>query len=543
MWFTSLALFFFAVSTGVATNVGVVFLGRSDTSTASYSSLLTQLQSSAGSSFTLQVDALNSATEAAISQSVNVFKSKGVANIFVVAHSMTGAGVVAQSYVSKNAGSVKGLVLVAGFLQRIHRPDIKTCLAKASIQPTTTLSCPLGCLADGAHDCYGANTLSFPVPVLSIGGELDGVVRISRMAEALYTQTHLSSSDFPVVLLAGMNHASLLSGAPPAAVASSDLKAELSSSEAVKAVADAVVNFIKYHTGSALAAEAKSALAQLHAAGEELVGPLLDALVNQEGSWFLTGSDDEHGSAPWAAKAQQIMAEPLPAPYSWTSSNEFHLLSDEDGIPPYYRGKHRANIQVDAASHTIKSSTVAQLRFIKLSTTDTAMGLNGGAVIEEEKLGIMNKFQAADDGSFAVSAIEIGTKLASRQLVFNLTGYDSPETLDDGSRCLPINQAAYNYALAAVSPAARARFQAHGVPMKMMADKLPVIPAGPWWIWTYLDMSMAKDASALEVTSYYAFYSLASDPYGAGNHYCKLLSPARAVEWILTDGLRSKYHL
>ena len=80
------------------------------------------------------------------------------------------------------------------------------------------------------------------------------------------------------------------------------------------------------------------------------------------------------------------------------------------------------------------------------------------------------------------------------------------------------------------------RFAAKGIPLVMVADKKPTPPAGPWWIWNYLQYSATP--ASLEVQSWFAFYSLSSNPYGAGNHYCKLLSPARALEHIFIDGLR-----
>ncbi len=70
----------------------------------------------------------------------------------------------------------------------------------------------------------------------------------------------------------------------------------------------------------------------------------------------------------------------------------------------------------------------------------------------------------------------------------------------------------------------------------MGPDTKPTIPAGPWWIWSYLDFS--PNGNCVSVSSYYAFFNLQANEYGRGNHYCKLLSPARALEWILVDGLR-----
>jgi hypothetical protein len=255
--------------------------------------------------------------------------------------------------------------------------------------------------------------------------------------------------------------------------------------------------------------------------------------VKQEGSWWWTGQSDEQGSSPWAAQAQRLMAEPMPEGFDkWAVANEFHMLSDESGIPPYYRAKHRPEISVDGGK--IQSSSVTQLRYTTLSVTETAAGENGYAIIKEETSALLNNL--ADDGDDYVSAIEIATKLASRQLIYNRTGADAPESLDDGDRCKAINEAAYDLAMKSASDAAKARFQKNGRPLVMVADVKPSPPAGPWWIWNYLTYDDKGDR--MEVSSYYAFYSLSAADYGAGNHYCKLLSPARALEWIYTDGLR-----
>jgi hypothetical protein len=54
--------------------------------------------------------------------------------------------------------------------------------------------------------------------------------------------------------------------------------------------------------------------------------------------WFFIGGDDEHGASPWAAAAQHIMAAPLPSGFVMgTATNEFHLLSDKESIPPQGR--------------------------------------------------------------------------------------------------------------------------------------------------------------------------------------------------------------
>ena len=78
--------------------------------------------------------------------------------------------------------------------------------------------------------------------------------------------------------------------------------------------------------------------------------------------------------------------------------NEFHLLSDEENIPPYYRAKHRPALTVDPITRTIVSSTVSQLRYVELTVVQVGFGLNGDALIQEETVNVLQHF-ANDTGA------------------------------------------------------------------------------------------------------------------------------------------------
>ena len=524
--------------------VGLVWFGRTDIPAAEYAPLLAALaaQLPAG----LVTELAGTDPEAA----VRALREKNVATVVVASHSMESkAGVAAQNFAFSRATglNISSLVLLSGFLQRKQRPGLVKCASLASIKPQRSLHYPLGHLDDGVHDCSREMTsVAFPVPVLTVGGELDGLVRIGRIAEAAYTQRTVSDR-LPVVLIEGMTHSAVLAkatipGDVPAVIAQADRSAMRAN------VAKAFGDFVTANKGN---------IAKLRAQTHTLLTPLVEALVEQEGSWWLTGGlDDEHGSSKWAAQAQRMMLEPLPEGWGWadglaSSTNAFHLLSDEGKIPPYYRHKHRANVTITSLpGKTLASSTVAQLRYVKVTVTQAGIGLDGYAIIEEEKCHVLagedkSKTRGGflggegDVGKEYVSAIEIGTKMASRQLVFNITGFPAPDSLDDGDRCAAINKQAYEWALQTASPAARQRHRQYGVPLRMSADLKPFPPAGPWWIWNYLEFTTNTTAeTTLDVASYYAFYSTSGLAYGAGNHYCKLLSPARAMEWIYTDSLK-----
>lgn len=391
-------------------------------------------------------------------------------------------------------------------------------------------------MEDGVHNCEAPTSEpDYFLPTLTIGGELDGAVRITRIAEAFYTQRNQPQN--PVVVVSGMAHASVLDAAQaasfPKRMTDVDLKPEITVDSASRQVADFIRCFVLFmETG-----KPNSALASAIVSASTYFRPFVDAFVGQESNWFWTGGDEEHGSSPWAAAVQKDMCAPYPSNFKgWgVETNEFRLVSDENTIPPYFRPQHRAQID----NVTIDSNTISQLRFVEVTIEETAAGLNGFGIIKEEKNAILHAIP--DVGENFTSAIEIATKLRSRQYFFNVTSSDgSPESLDDGNRCGDINQRALDWAYSRLPAAARTRYDRSSARKLVVAvDVLPSPPAGPFWIWLYMAYSPSADGMAVEMSSPYAFYSMDAGDYGYGNHYCKLLSPARALEFMLIDALRS----
>jgi hypothetical protein len=156
-------------------------------------------------------------------------------------------------------------------------------------------------------------------------------------------------------------------------------------------------------------------------------------------------------------------------------------------------------------------------------------------------------------GFAAATAKEIRVKMKSRQL-FSMHTTDPNASFDlDAveSVCKKINMEAYKWGLGRVSEKARDRFETYRVPMVFEEDTFPLLPMGPLWINDALDLTektvkdglFGKERYVLSVKS--TSFKTSQDgwetklyPDSNGYDYCKLLSPARVVEWIHTDGLR-----
>jgi len=101
--------------------------------------------------------------------------------IIFTSHSL--GGIFLADYLKKNPEKAMAGVLMGSFLER-KRFNITT---------------------------EGLFQLDMPVPILTISGEMDGVARIFRIAEAYYKQNLHPSEEsnkdkFPVVVLKGISH-------------------------------------------------------------------------------------------------------------------------------------------------------------------------------------------------------------------------------------------------------------------------------------------------------------------------------------------------
>lgn len=412
--------------------------------------------------------------------------------LFFAAHSPAPSGSSLQDYLVKNVTltqKTSGLIMLGSFLKRSYR-----------------------------------GSPSFPIPTLTIGGELDGVCRITRIMEEFIHRISMASNrdeaikKFPVVTVPGMTHLQFASGEPSQNIKEFDLKPEIEDSDAHQLVSRIAASFIGVTLGN------ETSLSYLESAvqnASKFFQPLVDAYM-LEGSYQFKppcGEDPpssacQVGSA-WTSGSMTVMAELKQVKLN--DADGFHPASEI--LPAIHHPKIFNNCSFPDSSCVISLSSVSENIYYQDKT---------------------------DSGLVPNSACEIRAKLKSRQSVMLAAGFKNVDfnVSDAGSRCKTINQLAYDWALNHSDSISRDRFEKFGIPIVMGEDK------GCWHnggLWIYLPMSYMYNNSTKEVLTVSSI-QLKTDvtyPIGmfAGMHFCKLLSPAKAMEWIYVDGLRERYSL
>jgi len=108
-------------------------------------------------------------------------------------------------------------------------------------------------------------------------------------------------------------------------------------------------------------------------------------------------------------------------------------------------------------------------------------------------------------------------------------------TTDTTVQCLEVNKKAIEVAKKLLPSSVVQTHESSGRPFCLKDDAGVPFSIGPLWVKKAI--TLTDTAKSLEVTSTKLISTIHS-LICPGNHYCKLLSPARAMDWIVTDSLK-----
>ena len=197
------------------------------------------------------------------------------------------------------------------------------------------------------------------------------------------------------------------------------------------------------------------------------------------------------------------------------------------------------NIKINNQDNFHRVYTVTPVHLPQINNTcaaDTQEGCTLESITVTENF--YNRLDWFDTGKYEIGAREMKVKMSSRQQVQVHAGNKDADfhTTDEvGNRCGEINQAALDKAMSMANPKALERYNKFGKKL-VIGDDLGPYNAGPLWIWYYMHYNDNEDKTETVLQSPMmrtpTDYSISA---AAGFHYCKLLSPFRALEWIYVD--------
>ena len=393
-----------------------------------------------------------------VSQSLSAFQMAGfnytkLTPIFFAAHSLSGH--VIQDYLLVNTTipslpfNFTGLINYGGFITRYNRISI--------------------------------NQTNFP-PVLTLGGELDGFCRLTRIAEAFYYDYYAKTSSafsFSIVI-EGMNHYQFVgNGTPPDYLTWQDLKAEISIDDAITNLTTITIAFIKSSLCERFSDCSMQVLYLVSRSVQTipLVTPILESF-KLEGYLYmyppcyqfphLSPPDCIVGS-PWTEIAQQIMGTYSTKP-NLNISDTFQAVNKVPLKEPIVH-----NNCSNAPSCAVKISTFTTMDYYNVYSPNSE-----------------------GDNYNPVAAIEMRAELISRQAVLLATNgqHLNFNDTDGGSICAQINQAAIDWSISMAPEKTLKRFQDIGIPLMPIDDfESNIIPDSQlfWMLYPIVNLFLKKN--------------------------------------------------
>jgi len=350
----------------------------------------------------------------------------------------------------------------------------------------------------GDHD-----VTHYPKPVLTLNVELDG--GLARPGKtATWWRQHLALSiakgeehaltQKPVVILPGLNHSDFCPGFD----VPGDLPAEIDQATATATIGEVVAAFLRLQVAppsSDVRATALDFMRAQVAWTREFMAPYLKAQEWERNRTDVV--DSAEGASPFCARAQHIVAG---------------LLKEDD-----VRLHVRDGFHVDSSN----------LEHCHPNWTVSAEGLAVNSCSHADYY-----LDVANTGSIT-AASEIACKMLSSDRVaqqLKTKAEDPKVPCKDGNR--------YSVELAETLAAKRTleRFKRIGRGWCFAEDSPTLGNVGPLWVF-HDALTLNENATCMAVSSPVLKTEIDGKIY-PGNHYCKFLSPARVLDWMMTDGIK-----
>jgi len=344
-----------------------------------------------------------------------------------------------------------------------------------------------------------AAEFNYPVPTLTIAAELNfGSARITRMTEAFYKQVG-HEDKHPVVLVEGMNHMQFASGYDK-----EDLAPEIDEVSAQEKVSRLAVNFISKNMGLASSELLTAEMANAY----KIMSPFIKASE-------LAGSKEFNVPNQWGVPGKKCPRDVCPTSSDWVNRAQAHIAGDD----------------VMATGAAVKNNFANLNPWDFGDREDRKPFIDGKVMQAYLQSNKISEKDFKDDVDGFRTAESLAVKFISRQYAaLHFLEKDIPK---DGDVCVELNKMAYEYALANAPAKTRARYEKFGQKFVFAASKYEV--AGP--LWAGGQLRWREVSAGLELRSQ-ALFTPPGNKAIDGNHYCQLLSPARAMEWLYVDGLK-----
>ena len=327
----------------------------------------------------------------------------------------------------------------------------------------------------------------YPIPILTLAAELDGRVRITRVVndfeELLDDASQSKDAIFrtPVINVQGTNHLQFETRSPIPRNITLDIKSDVTDAEALKTIAHYVNSFIT-STFSTDATQVKDAQEQLKddfTDSRKRFQPILDMKALEENG----------DSCPWAIIVQQYFAGKF--------ADVVVVNNDILELPEF--NKSKPSLREDKG---------------KIEIDNTAF-------IEFEE---GYEYNFLEPQSPKEIRLKLKSKAAINDALCQAPGKEPS--------CRSLNELAMEYALNSSNGYAVDRYNLRGRPIFFEDDIMT--SSENEWLSTPLNM---WEDDGLHVQAV-ALVTSINSPKLEGMHYCKVMAPYRALEWIIIDSLR-----